>query len=163
MLFSSSLLDMRGAAASPRTPATGIATLNPRTGYARQTTAAGRIPTTAGAIRGRARRGPRRSASALLPVSGATFQVKQVSEFHKESPGSTSPAPVGAGAADGRWATMSSIVRRKIGVPGAVNAAVNQMDQVTPQNAVRLIPTSRRGQFAPRAGSVQEGRGGGDL
>lgn len=161
MLLSSLLSNAREGSVSPRTPATGVLTLNPRTGALREKSAAGPVRTSAGAIGDLARRGPHLSLPAHARFGRVACEGWQPSEFHKKSSGSLPPAFADASAIESGGAKVSILIRHEPGGPNAVNAAVNQMDQVTPQNAGCLIPTFRKGQFAPRAGrrSRRKGRG----
>ena len=163
MLFSSSLSKVREGAASPRARATGLPPLNAGTRPVRPSEAADRVPATPGVNGDLARNRRRASPPARVTPAAAACETRQAFEFHRKNAGPLSPVIAASGAVDGQGAMMSPIARRKIGDPSAVNAAVNQMDQVTPQNADRLIPTSRKGQLAPRAGQRSRRRGRGDL
>jgi len=163
MLFSSSLSKVREGAASPRARATGLQPLNSGTWPVRPSEVADRVPATPGVIGDLARNRRRASPPARVSPGGGACEAHKAFEFLRKNAGSVSPVIATSGAVAGHGAMMSPIARRKIGDPSTVNAAVNQMDQVTPQNADRLIPTSRKGQLAPRAGQRSRRRGRGDL
>jgi len=161
MLSSLGLSDGCERAASLRARVVAPLTLNPGWGTAGVARlAVGRL-TTADAIGGDARRRQRHSRDAADRTSADAVGIGQDAEKYGERALSAFRVATVAGLAEAPGAMDRTAADQNVAEPDVVNAAVNQMDQVTPQNANPLIPTSRYGQSERAAGnrSGRKGRG----
>ena len=160
-----SLTGVRGGAARPLARANASAaarqTLKRHVAAKSAARRAGRGGTTAGEGRGGIHRRPT-GAGQTGPL-GLTWagRGEQVTEKTWEN------SPLCQGGIDavadigGSASVIPVSARRTVVGPNTVNAAVNQMDHVTPQTGDHLIPTSCKGYWRPRAGqcSGRKGRG----
>jgi len=122
---------------------------------------AGRGGTTAGEGRGGIRRRPT-GAGQTRPVVGArAAHSRQVAEKAWKKTPSVQGSIDAVANTGGSASVAGASAHRTVAASNVVNAAVNQMDHVTPQNGDHLIPSSRKAHRRSRAGQCagRKGRG----